>query len=208
MKQQERSSTAEKRLCESAALQVEKRAEGEAAGRPVIVGYAAVYNELSLPIERTFRERIAPGTFTSALARNPDVRALIEHDPSRVLGRTKSGTLRLTNNAKGLRVEIDPPDTTAGRDIVESIRRGDVDQMSFAFRTVGDSWADEIIDGERWPVRTLNDLELEDVSIAARGVYPQTEAGVGLRSAHAFAASRKSDAIAILVRYLQLFPQN
>src|SRR5262245_2558056 len=119
----------------------ELRAEGADGERPLIVGYAAVFESLSEDLGG-FRERIRPDAFTRSLQEGADVRALVDHDPSRVLGRNKAGTLRLRTDTRGLLVEIDPPNTTAGRDIVESIRRGDVDGMSFAFRTPkgGDDW--------------------------------------------------------------------
>ena len=105
-------------------------------GEPLkIRGYAAVFNQLS---ERDlgFRERIMPGAFKS-LSGN-DVRALVNHDPSQIIGRTKSGTLTMREDDHGLLVEISPPNTTLGRDAVESIKRGDLDQMSFAFQIVKD----------------------------------------------------------------------
>src|SRR5688572_14040416 len=76
-----------------------ERAEGSV--RPVIVGYAAIFDALSYDLGG-FRERIAVGAFTRSLRDGADVRALVDHDPVRILGRNKSGTLRLKPNAKGL----------------------------------------------------------------------------------------------------------
>lgn len=157
--------------------ELELRADGQADGEkaPMIIGYASVFDSLSEDLGG-FREIVKPGAFTRTLRDNADVRALVDHDPSRILGRAKAGTLRMQVNAKGLRVEIDPPDTTAGRDIMASMKRGDVDGMSFAFRTVLDEWRME------GPVviRELLDVELFDVSVVAYPAYPATE--VGLRS--------------------------
>ena len=149
------------------------QADGSKA--PVIIGYASVFDSLSEDLGG-FREIVKPGAFTRTLREGADVRALVDHDPSRVLGRAKAGTLRMSVNAKGLRVEIDPPDTTAGRDILTSIKRGDVDGMSFAFRTVLDEWRME------GPVviRELLDVDLVDASVVTYPAYPATE--VGLRS--------------------------
>ena len=145
------------------------------AGKPKIVGYAAVFNTLSKPLQG-FRERIAPGTFRNAI-QNDDVRALVDHQPANIIGRTKAGTLRLEEDEHGLRCEIDPPDTSVGRDVVESIRRGDLDQMSFGFRCNEDAWM-RGDDGEK--IRELRDVQLLDVSVVAFPAYE--ESGVFIRS--------------------------
>jgi HK97 family phage prohead protease len=147
-------------------------------GSSKLVGYAAVFNSLSHPIRGagTFRERIAPGAFRNSIGNKDDVRALVNHDSSRIIGRTKAGTLRLTEDRHGLRCEIDPPNTSIGRDLVESVRRGDLDQMSFGFTVVSDDWTNE--NGQT--VRELRDVQLFDVSVVA---YPAYEASsVALRS--------------------------
>jgi phage head maturation protease len=77
---------------------------------------------------------IAPGAFSRSLPEFPDVLALVEHDTNRVLGRTTNGTLKLLEDERGLRVEIDPAPTSYGRDLVELVRRGDVGGMSFRFK--------------------------------------------------------------------------
>jgi len=138
-------------------------------GKPTkIVGYAAVFNSLSE--DMGFREMVMPGAFDRALKEKHDVRALVDHDPARILGRTKAGTLTLTVDKKGLRAEIEPPDTQAARDAVTSVKRGDLDGMSFAFRTLTDEW--RMQDGEA--IRELIDLELVDVSVVAYPAYPAT----------------------------------
>lgn len=144
------------------------------AGLPMIRGVAVVYNQLSVDLGG-FREQIAADALETVLASKPDVRAFDEHDPSKRLGRTTSRTLRLVNESAGLRVEIDPPDTEVGRAAVESIRRGDIDGMSFAFRVApgGDEWL-ETQDGL---IRTVREIsELAEVSIVSWPAYPQTVA--------------------------------
>ncbi len=141
--------------------------------KPVISGYAAVFDSLSVDLGG-FRERIRPGAFARAIKENQDVRALVNHDPNLILGRSKSGTLRLSEDQRGLRVEIDPPATTVGRDVVESLRRGDLDQMSFAFRVVTDDWHKQ--DGEI--IRELVDVDLFDVSPVAFPAYEETSVSV------------------------------
>lgn len=154
-----------------------READGQA---PHIVGHAAVFNEMSEDLFG-FRERIAPGAFTKALGN--DVRALVNHDPNRVLGRTKSRTLTLQEDQKGLLVDILPPDTEEVRSLLISMRRGDVSGMSFAFATRRDNW--EMIDGQ--VVRTLIDVDLIDVSVVTFPAYPQAEAA--LRSLDEFRKS-------------------
>ena len=145
----------------------------EIGGKELIRGYAAVFNQLSENLGG-FREQIRHGAFRSSLSQGRDVRALIDHDSSKIIGRSKSGTLTMREDPHGLYVEIDPPDTTVGRDVVESLRRGDLDQMSFAFRCLTDDWSKR--DGEN--IREVRDLELHDVSVVTFPAYPQTSVSV------------------------------
>jgi uncharacterized protein len=147
---------------------VELRTKDSATGASTITGYAAVFNSKSEDLG--FREVIMPGAFDRALKEEHDVRALWNHNADMVLGRTKSGTLRLSVDERGLKIEADMPDTQAGRDAMTLIARGDVDQMSFAFRTISDEWRTE--DGEQ--IRELRDLELLDVSPVAYPAYAAT----------------------------------
>lgn len=147
----------------------ELRAEGDGA-ETKIRGYAALYNVLSDDLGG-FREQIATGAFTRA-AKEDDVRALVNHDPSLIIGRTKAGTLTLRDDDTGLWFELTPPDTQVGRDIVTSIRRGDIDQMSFGFRVApgGDQW----MWANGTALRTVKDVELFDISPVTYPAYPQT----------------------------------
>ena len=141
-----------------------------------LVGYAAMFNKLSSDLGY-FREQIAPGAFTQAIL-NDDVRALVDHDSSRILGRNTAGTLRLKEDDKGLFTEIDVPDTTVGRDALVSVNRGDISGMSFAFRTIKDSWDYGDEDKDETPIRTLLEVNLYDVSIVTYPAYPDTTVGV------------------------------
>ncbi len=111
------------------------------AGGNMITGYAVKWEELSLQMGNwyRFRERFRKGAFTDSLGTD-DQRALWSHDTSQVLGRRKNNTLRLEEDDIGLRFEIDLPDTTLGKDAHESIRRGDVDGVSFGFRMNKEEW--------------------------------------------------------------------
>src|ERR1039458_8688371 len=122
--------------------------------KPSIRGYAAVFNSPSA--DMGFIETIDPHAFDKTL--NDDVRALWNHNADAVLGRTKSGTLRLSIDSKGLKYEIDPPDTQAARDLITSMKRGDIDSSSFGFVTNDDKW-----DYSTSPAkRTLLDVRSEE----------------------------------------------
>jgi uncharacterized protein len=103
-----------------------------------------------------------------------DVRALINHDPTRILGRTKSGTLKLADSASGLNFRVELPDTGYARDLHESIKRGDISQCSFAFTANEDEWTDEEIDGEMCSIRTLKSVTVFDVSAVTYPAYEET----------------------------------
>jgi len=140
-----------------------------------VAGYAAVFNQ-ETNIGGYFTETIAPGAFTSALDRGDDVVFLVNHD-GLPLARTRSGTLRLTQDERGLYIEseLDPSDPDV-RAIVPKMKRGDLDKMSFAFIPTRQSWDDS---GDM-PKRMIEDLQLFDVAIVTTPAYDGTE--VGLRS--------------------------
>lgn len=144
----------------------------EVDGKPVLRGYAAVFNQLSVDFGG-WQEIIRPGAFTNSLAAGPDVRALVNHESGlSTIGRTRNGTLRLAEDGTGLRVEIEPPDTQAGRDVITLVRRGDLNQMSFAFWTRRDNWLQT---GEQI-LRELLEVDINDgdVAVVTYPAYPQT----------------------------------
>lgn len=150
---------------------IDVRAAGD-SGRK-IGGYAAVFNS-ETDIGGYFREKIAPGAFAEAI--KTDVRALIDHDSGRVIGRTTAGTLRMVEDEAGLAVEIDLPDTTDGRDLATLIERGDISGMSFGFMVTKQSW-DETGDV---PLRTIEAVDLFEVSVVAFPAYDDTS--IAMRS--------------------------
>jgi HK97 family phage prohead protease len=169
---------------------VEQRADGRAA----IIGYAAVYNRLSLDLGG-FREEILPGAFDKVLSRQrgkQDVVALFNHDSNIVLGRTSSGTLELSSDSKGLRYVVTPPVSRA--DVVELLARKDVTGSSFAF-TVGK-------DGEGFrtaengqAIRQIREVNgLYDVGPVLTPAYPSTSASVAMRSYEAWLSSQTQSA--------------
>lgn len=139
-----------------------------------VAGYAAVFNQ-STDIGGMFREVIAPGAFTAAIGRD-DVVFLVNHD-GLPLARTRSRTLKLSEDSIGLRMETtldgEDPDVRA---IVGKMKRGDLDKMSFAFRATKEEW-DFNVDP---PARTIREVELYDVSIVTTPAYDGTS--IAMRS--------------------------
>jgi hypothetical protein len=166
-------------------LVIDKRFNEEAQeemGAESIQGHAAVFDTIG--DGEWFREKIAPGAFANSILKD-DIRALFNHDSNFILGRNKSGTLTLREDEKGLFVWIDPPNTSLGRDLKESIRRGDITQMSFGF---------EIIKEERQKGQngepdlfTLQEVKLWDVSPVTFPFYKETDVTVHSREAWAMA---------------------
>ena len=152
---------------------IERRgaAIGVTASGRTLSGYAATFNDPTAI--GGFTERIAPGAFARSLASGRDVLALLDHRADVLLGRTRSGSLRLSEDAKGLRFELSVPNTQAGRDVIALAERGDLGGMSFGFMATDEAW-----DGD---TRELRAVELHEVSIVQSWpAYQSTE--VNLRS--------------------------
>ena len=139
-------------------------------------GLAAVFDK-TIPIFGS-NEVIRAGAFARALKEKQDVRALLNHDPSLILGRTKAKTLELRENDKGLFSRIKLPRNSVGRDIAESVGRGDVDGMSFQFIVRKQNVIPET--SKRKRLREILDVDLFDVSVVTFPAFPQTK--VGLKS--------------------------
>ncbi len=194
----------------------ELRVDAGTEGKPTIFGYAAVFEQLS-GVMWGWQEKIARGAFAKAIVED-DVRALFNHDPNFVLGRNMAKTLRMWEDIHGLRFEIEPPDTQVGRDLLESIRRGDIDQMSFAFRAIKEAWEelDKANDAGAWAIRTLLEVKLYDISVVTYPAYPQTSAAVRESAAEMLekrnaaldrAGARDSKAVAQVRQQLQRMRQ-
>lgn len=134
---------------------VEMRAEGDGM---TFTGYAIRYNSPSEPLP--FIETIMPGATTRSLKSRNEIKAFVNHDTNMVLGSTRAGTLSLSEDDKGLFAQINLPDTTYGRDLAVSVKRGDVSGMSFGFSVPrgGDTWSE---DGSQ---RAINELRIHEVS--------------------------------------------
>jgi HK97 family phage prohead protease len=145
-----------------------------------MAGYAAVFNEASVPLP--FIEKISPGAFTKTLQETPDVRLLVNHE-GLPMARTKNGTMRLSEDERGLYFEAELANTQEARDLYTLVERGDVDQMSFAFRVIRQNW------NKARTERTLTEVSLSDgdVSIVTYPAYTATsvEAREALKKAMA-----------------------
>lgn len=162
---------------EAAAVHVEER-DGHTA---VITGHAAVFfrkgdKGTEFELWEGMVERIMLGAFDEALRGEDDVAALFNHDVSNLLGRRSAGTLKLSVDKRGLKYEIEAPDTQIGRDVVTSVRRGDLSGSSFAFVPTDTRI---ILGGKGKPhVREINGVQLFDVGPVTYPAYPSTDTGV------------------------------
>lgn len=180
-----------------APTEFEVRARKGDAGGVVVEGHAAVFNRLSQNLGG-FVEQMDPKAFDRSLGDNPDVRALINHDPSMLLGRTRSGTLRLSKDSEGLAYEIDMPDRQDARDLIVSMERGDISHSSFAFFVMrdGDEWSET---EQGMPLRTLTAVSIHngDVSPVTYPAYEDTDSGVAGRAYKSLAEARSLDVAAV-----------
>ncbi|MEJ9130639.1 MULTISPECIES: HK97 family phage prohead protease [Bacillus cereus group] len=159
----------EKRELLSSNLEI-REVEG---GIRTIVGYAVKWEMKSVTMGywRRFKEQFKRGAFTDSLTQD-DQLALWSHDYSQVLGRTKNGTLRLFEDEIGLRFELDLADTTLGDDTYKTIKRGDVDGVSFGFQMVKEEWDESDPDNI---VRSVTKAKLVEISPVAFPAYPDSQ---------------------------------
>lgn len=149
--------------------------EAENSAPKTIEGYAAVFDSWSEALggNEPFIEKVCKGAFEQSIIED-DIRALFNHDPNYVLGRNKSGTLTLQEDEKGLLVRINPPNNQWANDLLVSIARGDITQMSFGFTVESDRWSFE----NNKDIRELVKVRLFDVSPVTFPAYTQTECGL------------------------------
>jgi HK97 family phage prohead protease len=133
-------------------LEIRRAAEVRTAAGRRLEGYAAVFNTEARIGD--FSETVRPNAFRASLLSGADVLALVDHDPGRLLARRSSGTLRLSEDARGLAFDLDLPDTTLGRDVLALAQRGDLGGMSFGFR----------VTDENWPARDQRELRAVDLA--------------------------------------------
>lgn len=151
---------------------------------PKITGYAAVFYVpedvgTEYKLFDNLVERIMPRAFNRALREKDNAAALFNHDPNQLLGRVASKTLRLSKDQRGLKYEVDPPDTSVGRDVVENIRRGDVTGSSFSFAVTDQKFVtDTRDDGTSVDVREIHGVQLYDVAPVVFPAYGGTSTAV------------------------------
>lgn len=153
-----------------------------------LTGYAAVFGVAATI--KDYTETILPGAFRHTLAANKDVVALIDHMPNRVLGRTRSNTLRLAEDTRGLQFDIELPDTTYARDLAEIVRRGDAGGCSFGFHVLDERWS-----GDH---RELRSIDLREISIITGG-----EPAYAATSVQARSRPQSFPRVAVRRRYLE-----
>jgi len=151
-------------------------------------GHAAVFNQVAEL--GWFREEVLPGAFKKSIEKD-DVRALFNHNPDYVLGRNTAGTLSLNEDARGLMVKINPPDTQFVRDLSLSIERGDINQMSFAFEVLAEEW----VKGEKnkTDLRRIKEVKLYDVSPVTFPAYEGTDIAIRSHDAWKQKLEQKTD---------------
>lgn len=166
----------EARTCERSRM-IEKepvQADFREQSKPKIAGYAAVFNK-TVELWPGFFERVAPGAFSKTIKEH-DIRALWNHNPDYLLGRTTNGTLILREDSRGLAYEIIKPETSMANDLMVLIKRGDVSQSSFGFNIVEQSLKyDKEMDSV---TRTLAEVKLFDVSPVTFPAYDSTSVNV------------------------------
>lgn len=138
-------------------------------------GYAIVFNVLSEPIFGLFKERVMPEALEKTL-KEDDQLCLWGHDSMYVLGRKSANTLDLRVDDKGLYFEVTPPNTNWARDLVESVHRGDINQMSFGFKVFDERWIQdkETIKEHGMPIREILGIKLYEISIVSFPAYSQS----------------------------------
>jgi len=150
--------------------EIELRSDESDDSKKTLSGYAAKFDSLSVPLYN-FREKIKKGAFAKSIEKN-NIRALWNHNTDFVLGSTKNKTLRLQEDDRGLKFDLDLPDTQIGRDAAVSVSRGDVEGMSFSFGVQTEEW-DET--DSKNIIRTLIEVDLKEVSPTAFPAYPKTK---------------------------------
>jgi HK97 family phage prohead protease len=173
----------ERRLTSGASISFQKKTR--AAGDTTIgtaFGYGACFWNgeagTQYALAPGLRERIMPTAFDRCLRERQDVRGLFNHSADLLLGRTASGTMRLVVDGRGLRYEIDLPDTQIGRDVATSIERGDLSGSSFSFRIVKQTFSMSSAPDAEDDIRLIEDVDVYDVGPVTFPAYEATTAGM------------------------------
>ncbi|STO92243.1 phage phi-c31 gp35-like protein [Haemophilus pittmaniae] len=165
-----------------------------------LVGYAVKWNSPSQVLCCDFVESFAPNAFSESLASGEDVRALFEHDYTKLLGRTSAGTLKLEEDSIGLRFELTPPNTTTGKDLLVSVARGDISGMSFGFRATQENWNFDIEPYQR----TVLKADLFEITVTSIPAYPESSVEITKRSMAAAKGQTKDKSTELLSRWIDV----
>jgi HK97 family phage prohead protease len=168
--------------------ELERRSATVETEGSTIYGTAIVFGSLSEDLGG-FREVIESSAVDRTFDDQIDVRALVDHEPGKIIGRLKAGTLALEKRGAGLAVRITPPNTTVGRDILESVKRGDVNGMSFSFAVVRPG-GERFEDRDTGLVRYISDMRIREVSLVTFPAYEATDAGVAQGTVRELALAR------------------
>lgn len=166
------------------------------SGEPRVSGYAVVFDRLSKDLGG-FKTIIAPSAVDNTLTSKADVRAFWNHDPGSILGRVSAGTLALAKDTRGLHFSLALPNTTIGRDVFESLKRGDITGCSFGCKVKADSWDTK----QPVPVRTITDADIFEVSLVSMPAFADTS--VALASLSLYQQSQASESGELLILQLQ-----
>lgn len=173
--------TADKQPLERRGLEQPPEVQEASDGRVWLSGCALRFGGISEPIpgrgQSTFRERFAPESLRR-LAERRDVKFLHSHDPSKVLGSSRSGTLELRVDGQGLHFRLHPPSSPSGQDLIEAVRRGDLTGTSIGFRAVSDTWQNDVTP----PIRTIEDAEIFEISACSWPAYASSGIAVEQRA--------------------------
>lgn len=174
----------------------ELRADATEGDSKTLRGYAAKFNARSEDLG--FRETIDPEAFTRTLKSRNDIKALVNHDSSMVIGSTRAGTLELSVDDRGLVDSISLPDTTYANDLHTVVKRGDVSGQSFGFSVVRDEWSSD------YTQRRLLEVRLHEVSVVTFPVYRQTSVSARAIQRLAVRTALDADALTDALDALQL----
>jgi HK97 family phage prohead protease len=157
-------------------MELERRSFGEVrtSGGRTLFGIAAPFNKVA-DIAGAFKEVIRPGAFSAVLSRRTDIAALADHRSNALLGRTRSGTLQLSESTDGLAYSLELPATSLGTDILELARRGDLAGVSIGFVATSEAWSRD------QTTRELKAIDLYEISVISGGI-PAYETTIGLRA--------------------------
>lgn len=179
--------------------------ESKVEGSKTLKGYAAVFNSESRDLGG-FTEVISKGAFARSLAnRNAagqDIKALFNHEGNQIIGRTKNGSLTLREDDTGLYIEIIPPNTSLGRDVLAQVESGLIDKMSFGFSVTKDRWERS---ANKTPLRIIDEVELYEVSVVIEPAYLDTEVAVRSLAAHDTLDMKDAEIEAMISDLLNLY---